>query len=216
MTPQDTPQTPYTLSVAPEDAGRALRLPVGLSSPLWMMIGGAAMVGAAVFWATRWLKPTNLEAEMAAPVSPESTASEAAVEVLADAGREALETAPQPTAYEPPTEAELAEAELAEVRETAGEEPGHEIVIDQVIEGPVLAPRFLEPAVGAQAADDLTVMSGIGPKLAAALALKGVTRFEQIAAWTEGDIAAMDRELKLMGRIDREGWVDQARRLAGV
>lgn len=201
LTPESQPR---------EDLGRAARLPVGLSSPLWMMIGSAAMVGAAFFWATRWLKPTNLEAEMAAPVSPQSTASEAAVELLAEAGQEALETAPEPTVYEPPTE-----AELAEVREAVAE-PGHEVVIDPVAEGPVLAPRFLEPAVGPEAADDLTVMSGIGPKLAAALALRGVTRFAQIAAWTEAEAAEIDRDLKLMGRVAREAWIEQARRLAGV
>ncbi|HYE45551.1 MAG TPA: hypothetical protein VEA44_07225 [Caulobacter sp.] len=195
-----------------DTAEKAMRLPVGVSSPLWLMIGSAAMVGAAMFWATRWLKPVNLEAELPqpAPISPDSTASEAAVEPLADAAAEAARTSPVETAYEAP-----GEAELAEVRQAAGEEPGAEVVIDPVVEAPVLAPRLADPVGAAEAADDLTVMAGIGPKLAAALASRGVTRFEQIAGWTEADIARFDRDMKLMGRIVREGWVEQARRLAG-
>jgi predicted flap endonuclease-1-like 5' DNA nuclease len=64
------------------------------------------------------------------------------------------------------------------------------------------------------AADDLTRLTGIGPKLSAALAGRGVTRFAQIAAWTDADLAAVDAALALKGRAVREAWVAQARRLA--
>lgn len=63
--------------------------------------------------------------------------------------------------------------------------------------------------------DDLTQLIGVGPKLAVALADRGVTRFQQIAAWGEDDLAFFDRELNLRGRALREGWVDQARALSG-
>jgi predicted flap endonuclease-1-like 5' DNA nuclease len=63
--------------------------------------------------------------------------------------------------------------------------------------------------------DDLTQLVGVGPKLAMALADKGVKRFLQIAGWTEDDLAFFDRELNLKGRAVREGWIDQARTLAG-
>ena len=62
--------------------------------------------------------------------------------------------------------------------------------------------------------DDLTRMSGIGPKLSAALAERGVTRFVQIAAWSGDDLAEVDAALKLKGRAVREAWVAQAGRLA--
>jgi predicted flap endonuclease-1-like 5' DNA nuclease len=62
--------------------------------------------------------------------------------------------------------------------------------------------------------DDLTRMTGVGPKLAGALAERGVTRFAQIAAWTADDLAAVDAALNLKGRAVREAWVAQARRLA--
>ena len=58
-------------------------------------------------------------------------------------------------------------------------------------------------------------MTGIGPKLSAALAERGVTRFAQIAAWTADDLAELDAALSLKGRAVREAWVAQAKRLAG-
>ena len=63
-------------------------------------------------------------------------------------------------------------------------------------------------------ADDLTLMTGIGPKLSLALAERGVTRFAQIAAWTADDLATFDADLALKGRAVREAWVAQAKRLA--
>jgi small subunit ribosomal protein S2 len=33
---------------------------------------------------------------------------------------------------------------------------------------------------------------------------------------SEGDVAKLDSELKLSGRITRDGWVDQARSLASA
>ena len=62
--------------------------------------------------------------------------------------------------------------------------------------------------------DDLTRLAGIGPKLSAALADRGVTRFAQIADWTADDLAELDAALSLKGRAVREAWVAQAKRLA--
>ena len=75
---------------------------------------------------------------------------------------------------------------------------------------PEAKPVEVEPLV----ADDLTVMTGIGPKLSAALAERGVTRFAQIAAWSAADLATIDAALSLKGRAVREAWVAQAKRLA--
>jgi predicted flap endonuclease-1-like 5' DNA nuclease len=63
--------------------------------------------------------------------------------------------------------------------------------------------------------DDLTRIKGLGPKLAATLASLGVTRFEQIAAWSDADIERIDAQLgRFQGRIARDNWVEQARLLA--
>jgi large subunit ribosomal protein L21 len=64
------------------------------------------------------------------------------------------------------------------------------------------------------AADDLKELSGVGPALEKKLHEAGVTTFAQIAAWTDADIAEMDEKLSFKGRIEREGWVEQAKKLA--
>ena len=62
--------------------------------------------------------------------------------------------------------------------------------------------------------DDLTRIKGLGPKLARLLADLGVTRFDQIAAWTEADLGAIDAKLgAFAGRPARDAWVDQAKLL---
>ncbi|NNL18520.1 MAG: 50S ribosomal protein L21, partial [Boseongicola sp.] len=38
--------------------------------------------------------------------------------------------------------------------------------------------------------------------------------FAQIAAWGADDIAEFDEKLSFKGRIEREGWVEQAKALA--
>ncbi len=64
-------------------------------------------------------------------------------------------------------------------------------------------------------ADELTRMKGVGPKVAAMLSAMGVTRYDQIAAWTDDDVARYDAQLgTFKGRITRDQWVEQARLLA--
>ena len=82
------------------------------------------------------------------------------------------------------------------------------------------APRKAAPkkakaeAPAAEGGDDLKKLSGVGPALEKKLHAAGVTTFAQIAAWTEEDVAAMDEQLSFKGRIEREGWIAQAKELA--
>ena len=76
---------------------------------------------------------------------------------------------------------------------------------------PKAAKKATAPAKGA---DDLKQLSGVGPALEKKLIEAGVTSFAQIAAWTEADVAAMDEKLSFKGRIEREGWIEQAKELA--
>ncbi|MBO9402758.1 NADH-quinone oxidoreductase subunit NuoE [Shimia sp. R9_3] len=64
------------------------------------------------------------------------------------------------------------------------------------------------------AADDLKQLKGVGPALEKKLHDAGVTTFAQIAGWTADDIAEMDDKLSFKGRIERDGWVEQAKLLA--
>ncbi len=61
--------------------------------------------------------------------------------------------------------------------------------------------------------DDLTRISGVGPVNERRLHDLGVFHFEQIAAWTEAEVAWVDEHLSFRGRIGREDWVGQARKL---
>lgn len=70
-------------------------------------------------------------------------------------------------------------------------------------------------AATAGEADDLRKIKGVGPKLVTLLASLGVTRFAQIAEWTDADIDRIDARLgTFAGRIRRDNWVEQAKFLA--
>jgi small subunit ribosomal protein S2 len=63
------------------------------------------------------------------------------------------------------------------------------------------------------APDDLKKVTGIGPQLEQKLNEAGIYHYSQIAAMAADDVAALDTELKLNGRIDRDGWIATARNL---
>ena len=63
-------------------------------------------------------------------------------------------------------------------------------------------------------ADDLTQISGVGPKLLEKLNANGVYHFWQIQEWGPEEIAFMDDQLSFKGRIERDDWMGQAKKLA--
>ena len=64
-------------------------------------------------------------------------------------------------------------------------------------------------------ADDLQEIEGIGPALEKLVNSLGFYHYDQIAAWTEADVALIDAEMKnFKGRITRDRWVEQARIIA--
>ncbi len=62
--------------------------------------------------------------------------------------------------------------------------------------------------------DDLTLISGIGPKIEGLLHGLGIYTYAQIAAWKKAEREWVDAHLKFHGRIERDGWVKQAKALA--
>lgn len=76
------------------------------------------------------------------------------------------------------------------------------------------AAKKKEPKAAASGADDLKQLSGVGPALEAKLHENGVTSFAQIAAWGPAEIEEFDEKLSFKGRIERENWVEQAKKLA--
>ncbi|WP_159726112.1 30S ribosomal protein S2 [Methylosinus sp. Ce-a6] len=66
------------------------------------------------------------------------------------------------------------------------------------------------------APDDLAKLHGVGPQLVKKLNDGGIFHYWQIAAMAPADVEKLDQELKLNGRIARDGWIDQARALASA
>ncbi len=83
---------------------------------------------------------------------------------------------------------------------------------------PVMAalvkPKALAAARGGKP-DDLKIIVGIGPKLEILCHKLGFFHFDQLAAWTDAEIAWVDDNLEgFKGRVTRDKWVDQAKMLA--
>ena len=76
------------------------------------------------------------------------------------------------------------------------------------------APSLVVPAASGPA-DDLHRLKGVGPKLVAILAERGITRFDQLARLSPGQIEAIDSSLgAFRGRFTRDRIVEQAQYLA--
>ncbi len=61
--------------------------------------------------------------------------------------------------------------------------------------------------------DDLKLISGIGETLEKTLHKCGIFYFEQIASFNLKDVNTVDQLLNFRGRIDRDDWIKQARKL---
>lgn len=73
------------------------------------------------------------------------------------------------------------------------------------------APKKAEaPKAAAAGGDDLKALTGVGPALEKKLHEAGVTTFAQIAAFTPEQIEEIEEKLSFKGRIERDGWVEQA------
>lgn len=74
-------------------------------------------------------------------------------------------------------------------------------------------PLTLDAPRGGQA-DNLRQIGGVGPKIERVLNDLGIFHFDQIAEWSEKEIAWVNSEISFKGRIERENWVGQAAALA--
>jgi len=80
-------------------------------------------------------------------------------------------------------------------------------------------PAGTKPALLTEAraggADDLKMIKGIGPGLEKELNVAGVYHFDQLASWTDEEVAWADQHLvRFKGRVSRDNWVTQAQALA--
>jgi small subunit ribosomal protein S2 len=90
-------------------------------------------------------------------------------------------------------------------------------IVEEIPANANVAPEQVEQfellAAPRGAPDDLTKLNGVGPQLAGKLNDAGVFHYWQLAAMKPEDATKLDTELKLHGRIDRDGWIGQARAL---
>jgi predicted flap endonuclease-1-like 5' DNA nuclease len=189
---------------ATASAQKAMQIPLGMASPLWLAYSGMASAGVAYWWMSQFTKPVNVEAmsamfkkyslvpmpEMAAVEAPALVVEMATEEMaaVADAVADVLDVAvPEPALLAAALEPEIEAAEVVEM----------------------VAPKTVEAA-----ADDLTRLTGIGPTLASKLSDLGVKTYADIASWTSDDIEKVDKSLKLLGRATRDNWIGQAKQFA--
>ena len=113
----------------------------------------------------------------------------------------APEPAPAPAAEPAPVTAPVAQAPEVEA-------PAVEAVEDAV------RPEALSGARDG-GADDLKMIKGVGPKLEIMLNELGFYHFDQIAGWSAAEVAWVNDNLTgFKGRVSRDNWVEQARKLA--
>ena len=91
-------------------------------------------------------------------------------------------------------------------------------LLSAAITAPVAAMAKAKPIPAVKTAltkkDDLKLIKGIGPVNEGKLNKHGVKSFAQIASWKKADIAEAEAYLEFDGRIAREDWVGQSKKLA--
>lgn len=179
-----------------------------------------AVVGLVVAIVLLWFlfgrkKPDEIETPIAPPAAEPKKPLEAvkpeifAAEPARFKPKEPEPVAPAPVAAPPPPPAPTPEPERPE--------PPAAVPVEEPAPAPAAeAQPTPEQAPAPEAkADNLQLIKGLGPKLAGLLNGLGVASFQQIADWTEADIAAIDPQLgAFQGRIARDNFVDQAGYLA--
>ena len=143
----------------------------------------------------------------AAAISASTALSGASQAVAAASTAQAVPPAPSVT---PPPAAAMQQTPAA-APAASGPSP-----VASEIAGSGWMPRSRASNVAARnARDDLKRIKGIGVVIEKKLEAMGITSYTQIAAWGTGDIEKVSNALDFKGRIEREGWVEQARILDG-
>ncbi|WP_210490463.1 30S ribosomal protein S2 [Microvirga antarctica] len=93
----------------------------------------------------------------------------------------------------------------------ASENPMAEEVPANDAVAPEQGEQFERLAAPRGAPDDLTKLTGVGPQLEKKLNEAGIFHYWQFAAMQPADVELLDKDAKLNGRIERDGWLGQAR-----
>lgn len=127
-----------------------------------------------------------------------------------------MEAAPEPEpAPEPQPEAPAPEEDsdplgLNAAMASAGDEHPADAMLKQLDAEDVPRERPEGIDIPANGGDDLTAISGIGPRIAELLNELGIWTHAQIAAWRPEHTAWVEQHLSFKGRVGREEWIEQA------
>ncbi len=91
-----------------------------------------------------------------------------------------------------------------------GKDLEHWLRAEEQVAAMEAAANSLDP----KSSDDLKKITGLGPALEKKLNVLGITRYEQIAAFSPGDIDRIGSILKCKSRILKNKWVQQAKKLS--
>ena len=83
--------------------------------------------------------------------------------------------------------------------------------VEENLDAPAETFELLSAPRGAP--DDFAKIQGVGPQIVKKLNDGGIFHYWQIAAMTPEDVSKVEADLKLGGRIERDGWINQARTL---
>jgi predicted flap endonuclease-1-like 5' DNA nuclease len=163
----------------------------------------------------------NAPQPMAAPASTGASmlaaAAPAAMAAMASAPAPAAAPMPAPPMPAPPMPTPAAAAAVSPEMErmppaaAGGVVPRTDLSALRSVRSDAYQPRGGEPR---GALDDLKRIRGIGVLIEKRLNSVGVTSYQQIANWTNDDVARFSQMLDFKGRIERENWIEQARILA--
>lgn len=182
---------------------------------LWLLGGWSfmqgAFVGAVVFGVVglliSWImtRPLPVPGEIAANVTEtEAPPVAAKPATAAEPVAKAAAPTPAPAKTEPP---KPAPKKAAPKKATAKKSKPKAAAPDG-------RPTGLSDGAREGGADDLKLISGVGPKLEETLNGLGIWHFDQVAGLKKKDIAWVDERLRFKGRIERDDWVGQAKTLA--
>ncbi|SFS73336.1 NADH dehydrogenase subunit E [Sulfitobacter marinus] len=110
--------------------------------------------------------------------------------------------------------AKPAQGSVAPEPKTPARKPGIAVSAEKNAAATGTKPATLDAPRGG-AADNLKLIKGVGPKLEKLVNDLGFFHFDQVASWTADELAWVDQQLSgFKGRASRDGWIDQAKKLA--
>lgn len=168
-------------------------------------------------WARRRGKPAVeredivIAAALSTPAFVENAKIPAAEPVIADTDK--LSEIADETKVE--EEAPDTDADVDKPIEETAAPSGSEENIEEVPVKVDHRPDWLEAPRNGKA-DDLTAIKGIGQAIQSMLHENGIFHYSQIADWNSDEAIWVERKIGFSGRVSREKWIEQAKKLVAT